>query len=307
MSESPNPITAGFRAVRRNLAVVLVEILWRWSFAIVAFLALFLAGMILLGPLNVGDTWESAWRTQDVRLMGLLILNIVIQLGTKALVAVIVVPIMLALLWIIPAALGRRITVRRLRSDPPPLGFRAMLALQGLRAFVTWFSFVLLIAAVVGGIYLATRGSRPDLFLFYETVAPSTLLVAVFWLVTNWYLTVATLFGQEGQSFYRAWRQGRQAVRLQRSDFAGTGFVFLLFRLAVLLVALAICGLTSSMRGSSPQAYFALVAIVTLAYCAVGDFLYLARMAAYLALAAAHKDAAGPTLVEFPDGQTSTL
>jgi hypothetical protein len=37
--------------------------------------------------------------------------------------------------------------------------------------------------------------------------------------------------------------------------------------------------------------------IVSLAYFAVADFLYMARMAAYLALAAAHVDPAGPKLV----------
>jgi hypothetical protein len=37
--------------------------------------------------------------------------------------------------------------------------------------------------------------------------------------------------------------------------------------------------------------------IVSLAYFAVADFLYMARMAAYLALAAAHVEPAGPKLV----------
>jgi hypothetical protein len=37
--------------------------------------------------------------------------------------------------------------------------------------------------------------------------------------------------------------------------------------------------------------------VISLAYFAVADFLYMARMAAYLALAAAHVDPAGPILV----------
>jgi hypothetical protein len=51
------------------------------------------------------------------------------------------------------------------------------------------------------------------------------------------------------------------------------------------------------MAGSSPQSYFTLLMIVSIAYLAVADFLYMARMAAYLALAAAHVDPAGPKLV----------
>jgi hypothetical protein len=114
----------------------------------------------------------------------------------------------------------------------------------------------------------------------------------------NWYLSLAAFFGREEQSFRSAVRQARQTVRLQRSDFAGTGFVFLLFRTMILLIAVAICGLTSGMEGTAPQSYFVLLVVVSLAYCAIADFLYMARMAAYLALAAAHVDpAAGPTLV----------
>jgi hypothetical protein len=51
------------------------------------------------------------------------------------------------------------------------------------------------------------------------------------------------------------------------------------------------------MVGSSPQGYFTLLIIVSLAYFAIADFLYMARMAAYLALAAAHVDPAGPKLM----------
>ncbi|HEX3156277.1 MAG TPA: hypothetical protein VHV32_16740, partial [Candidatus Angelobacter sp.] len=113
----------------------------------------------------------------------------------------------------------------------------------------------------------------------------------------NWYLSLAVFFGREGQGFRGALRQARQSIRQQRSDFAGTGLVFLLFRTIILLIAVAICGLASGMEGSAPQSYFVLLMVVSLAYCAIADYLYMARMAAYLALAAAHGDTAGPKLV----------
>jgi hypothetical protein len=50
--------------------------------------------------------------------------------------------------------------------------------------------------------------------------------------------------------------------------------------------------------------------IISLAYFAVADFFYMARMAAYLALAAAHGDPAGPKLVatsSLPLEKTSPL
>jgi hypothetical protein len=299
MSKPPNPITQGLRAVTRDPAIFLVEILWRWSFAILACLLVAGVGVMLLGPLHVGHAWDTAWRSRDPQRMGQLVLAVLLLLGMKAIViAAIAVPLSIALLWGIFSALGRFVTVKRLRTGLTSLRFRSIFALQLLRAFIGWLCLVLLFAAMFGEALIATRGPQPDLLLYYLMVLPSVVVISSFWLTVNWYLSLAAIFGREGQSFRGALRQARQTVRQQRSDFAGTGFVFLLFRVVVLLIATAICGLTSGMVGSSPQSYFTLLIIVSLAYFAIADFLYMARMAAYLALAAAHVDpAAGPTLV----------
>jgi len=299
MSKPPNPITQGLRAVTRDPAIFLVEILWRWSFAILACLLVAGVGVMLLGPLHVGHAWDTAWRSRDPQRMGQLVFAVLLLLGMKVIViAAIAVPLTIALLWGIFSALGRFVTVNRLRVGLTSLRFRTILALQLLRGFIGWLSLVLLFAAMFGEALIASRGPQPDLLLYYLMVLPSVVLIGSFWLTVNWYLSLAAIFGREGQSFRGALRQARQTVSQQRSDFAGTGFVFLLFRVVALLIATAICGLTSGMVGSSPQGYFTLLIIVSLAYFAIADFLYVARMAAYLALAAAHADpAAGPTLV----------
>jgi hypothetical protein len=299
MSKMPNPITQGLRAVTRDPAIFLVEILWRWSFAILACLLVAGVGMMLLAPLHVGHAWDIAWGSRDPQRMGQLIFAVLLLLGVKVIVAAaFAVPLIIALLWSILSALGRFVTVKRLRVGLTSLRFRSIFALQLLRAFVGWFSVVLLFAATFGEALIATRGPQPDLLLYYLMVMPSVVVIGAFWLTLNWYLSLAAIFGREGQGFRGALRQARHAIRRQRSDFAGTGFVFLLFRLVLLLIATAICGLTSGMVGSSPQSYFVLLMVVSLAYFAIADFLYMSRMAAYLALAAAHIDpAAGPTLV----------
>ena len=299
MSKTPNPITQGLRAVMRDPAIYMVEILWRWSFAILACLLVVGVGLTLLGPLHVGPVWDNAWRSRDPQRMSQVVLGVVLILGVKVIItAAIAVPLAIALLWGILSALGRFVTVKRLRSGLTSLRFRTILALQLLRGFVGWFSLVLLFAATFGEALIASRGPKPDLLLYYLMMLPSVILISAFWLTVNWYLSLAAIFGREGQSFRGAFRQARQTVRLQRSDVAGTGFVFLLFRIVILLIATAICGLTSGMAGTAPQSYFVLLIVVSLAYFAVADFLYMARMAAYLALAAAYVDpAAGPKLV----------
>jgi hypothetical protein len=310
-TKPPNPITQGLSSIVRDPVIFLIEILWRWSFALLACLLVFAVGLMLLGPLPIGDSWNTAWRSHDPTRIGGMVFIILSLLGMKAVVAAIAVPILIALLWSVLSALGRTITINRLRAGVTSLRFRSMMALQLLRAFLAWFSAVLLLAAIVGEALIATRGPKPDLALYYLMVMPSVLLIGSLWLVFNWYLSLAAVFGREGQSFWEAFRQTRQTIRLQRSDFAGTGFVFLLFRAAVLLVGVAICGLTSRMAGSAPQTYFTLVMIVSLAYFAIADFLYMSRLAAYLALAAAHVEPGGPKLVtpasKLPAENPSTL
>lgn len=298
MSKPPNPITQGLRAVTRDPAIFLVEILWRWSFAVLACMLVSGVGMMLLGPLHVGKAWDTAWGSHDPQRMGQLLVAIVLLLGIKVIaIAMIGIPLAIALIWSILSALGRFVTVKRLRSGLTSLRFRTVFALQLLRGLVSWFALILLLATTLGEALIATRGTQPDLVLYYLMVMPSVVLIGVSWLIFNWYLSLAAIFGREGQSFRGAFRQARQTVRQQRSDFAGTGFVFLLFRTVILLIALAVCGLTSGMAGTAPQSYFVLLMVVSLAYFAVADFLYMARMAAYLALAAAHVDPAGPKLV----------
>jgi hypothetical protein len=298
MSRPPNPITQGLRIVTRDPAIFLVEILWRWSFAVLACLLVVAIGLTLLGPLHIGNHWDTAWRSRDLQRMGQVVLAVLLLLGVKVIMTVaIAVPLAIAFLWSVLSALGRFVTLKRLRAGLTSLRFRSILTLQLLRGFVGWLSLVLLFAATFGEALIASRGPKPDLLLYYLMMLPSVILISAFWLTLNWYLSLAAIFGREGQSFRGAFRQACHTVRLQRSDFAGTGFVFILFRTVALLIATAICGLTSGMAGSSAQGYFVLLMIVSLAYFAVADFLYMARMAAYLALAAAHVDPAGPKLV----------
>ena len=298
MSKPPNPITQGLRAVMRDPAIFLVEILWRWSFAVLACLLVAGVGMMLLGPLHVGKAWDSAWGSRDPQRMGQLLVAIFLLLGVKVIaITVIGIPLAIALIWAILSALGRFVTVKRLRAGLTSLRLRTVLGLQLLRGLVSWFALILLLAATLGEAFIATRGTQPDLLLYYLMVMPSVVLIGACWLIVNWYLSLAAIFGREGQSFRGAVRQARQTVRRQRSDFAGTGFVFLLLRTVILLIAVAICGLASGMAGAAPQSYFVLLVVVSLAYFAVADFFYMARMAACLALAAAHVDPAGPKLV----------
>src|SRR5262249_7447405 len=305
MTQPPNPIQQGFRAVRRDPAVFLLEILWRWSFAAAAVLVLFCAVLLLLDRGHT-DSLVRAVETRDPRMIGTSLLFTWLLLGIKAIVAVIAMPLVIALVWILFSAPTRRIIVRRLRPETPGLAPDAMFRLQAARAFAAWFAYLLVIGAMAWAIHFATNGSRTDPTVFYSWAAPSIALIAVLWLALNWYLSVAAVFGREGQNFRDAFRHARQVVRRQRSDFAGTSFVFLLLRLLLLAIVLSICGLASGMVATTPEGYAALVLALALTFFVVSDFFYAARMAAFLALAAAGEQADAPPPASAPPQMTTS-
>jgi len=300
MTKPPNPVTTGMCAVLRDPAIFLLEILWRWTFASLAFLVLLATGAVLLGPLPNMQQLPAVMNSHDPQMIGFFWAAVAMQLGRKLIVTAIIVPVAIILVWSLLSALGRHVTVKRLRAGEPTLRFRSILALHLLRGFFLWICTILLLAAVVGEILIATKSSSPNLGLFYIMLTPSILIIGIFWLAANWYLTLATIFGRPGQSFRGAFREVRQTVARQRSDFAGTGFVFLIMKIVLLLIVLAILGLTSQMVGTSPQSYFTLAAVVTTVYFVASDFLYIARLATYLALAATQLEPGKPELMTSP-------
>jgi len=284
----------GLRAARRDPALFLLEILWRWSFTAIALFLVSCAAFLLLNREQMNSLGQAVI-SKDPRMVGLSLFWTWLLLGKKAIAAVVAVPFVIAFVWTWLAAPVRRIIVSRLRAAPP-LRFRPMLALQMLRAFAFWVAYLLLAGAVALAIHFASQ-RKSDPSTFYGVAAPSVVLIGLIWLGLNWYLTMTAIFGQKDQSFLAAFRQARQTVQRQRSDFAGTAFVFFLFRLVVLLVAVAICGLNSRMVGAEPRTYVILLVVVLLLYSVISCFLYIARVAAYLALAAEYVEPGGPKLL----------
>ncbi len=84
MTKPPNPITQGLRTVSRDPLIFMLEILWRWSFALLVCLLLFGVGAMLLGPLPIGDSWAAAWHSQDPRRIGQVALMAGFNAGEQA-------------------------------------------------------------------------------------------------------------------------------------------------------------------------------------------------------------------------------
>ncbi len=265
----------------RDPALWLTEIAWRWCFGASAFLLLLFPTLSLLGSISVSQADAAAWRSNDPTLMAQALASMLVDSGPRMLrVAAWVLPA-ITFLWIVLGAAGRSATVDRMGSGT--ISFRTVLALQCSRALVFWLAVAALIAAIVFDARVANRGPQPDLFLYYALAFWAVLLIGGSWAVTNWYLSLAPICSlRSGAGFLQATRQAVRVAKAQRGDLGGISLVFGLLRLVALAIAFVLCILPSGFMGTAPRAYTAWVVAVSLVYFAVADFLFLARMAAYI-------------------------
>jgi hypothetical protein len=281
MTKLPNPINESFRAVLRDPALLLIEVVWRWSFGAMALLFLLLPTLSLLGSIKITDVDLAGWRSNDPTRMAEALVNILAESGSAILrVAAWVLPAV-TLLWVVIGAAGRAATIGRMGKGSPRLG--SVLALHCARALVGWLAATGLVAAIWFDANVSTRGAQTDVFLYYALVFWSFVLIGGAWAVTNWYLSLAPLCALNTDAGFLAstWKAVRLA-RKQSGDLGGISLIVMLYRLVALAIAFVLCALPSSLMGTWPRTYAAWVVAVSLAYFVIADFLYLARMVAYL-------------------------
>jgi hypothetical protein len=278
-----NPLTYGFRAIRRDRALVFVEILWRWCFGAMAFAILFGATLTLLGSVTITQSDASALRSHDPLLMAQSLLHTLVGLRSEHGNATALVLLAVTILWIALGAMGRAHTLNRLSGGGARL--RSIIALHGLRALFLWLAVIALVEALAWDARVAGHGRTSDVFLYSALSVWSAILIGALWLVVNWHLSLAaTCCAKHAGGFVRGIRQALGLVRSHSADLAGVSLVFAVLRLIVVALAFVLWMLPSRMIATSPQAYFAWVVLVTLGYSVAADFLYIARMAAHLAV-----------------------
>jgi hypothetical protein len=276
-----NPLTYGFGAIRRDPALLLIEILWRWCFGAMALL-LFLGFLAMQpGSTATGDT--SGWSSHDPLLIAQAFLHLLIGLGGRPLQVALALLLVATILWTLLGAAGRTFTLSRLEGSV--VSFRSILALQGLRAVFVWLAGATLARTIVLDARLAARGAKPDVFLYSALAIWSVILIVALWGIVNWNLSLAAVCcAKNAGGFGRSIRQALALDRSHSGDLLGVSLVFTVWRLIVMAVAFVLWFLPSGKMGTAPRAYFAWFVTATLAYFAASDLLYLARMAGYLAI-----------------------
>ena len=277
-----SPIRAGFSAVNRDPVITAIEIAWRWTFGLIATILLALGTRAFLAGLKVSEGDEQALHGHDPTMIAAALMHILQQSGVLrsffAILAAIAIPS--AIVWIIAGTLGRAATLKRLMPSST-LNVKAILGLNIARAallfasILAWYLWMVLCALVT-----VTR-DEPNYPLYLLLSMLAFPVIAIVWGILNWVLSLAPLMAtRENAGAVQVFRDTVRLARAHRSQFASVSTWLGLPRLAAMVVALMVAVVVLIATDSLMIGSIALT-IITLAYCALADYLYVVRLAAY--------------------------
>jgi hypothetical protein len=244
-------------------------------------------------PVTDGDLWLL--RTRQPILIAQAVGNIVRGSGIRLVHAFIVLALALTLGWILVAALARAAIIRALldyfreRNQSPERKIHGrngpLLGLNFLRAAVT-------LAAIVGcfaGFTLSGMVSPQD-----DATPVATLLVAMMvsalvwlaWSMVSWLLSLAAIFAvADGRDTFGAIAAAVDFLRRHSGPVFAVGTWFGLAHGVAFVLASVAAAVPLGLAAVVPwwMTVAGLVAI-TLVYSAIADFLYIGRLAAYVAV-----------------------
>ncbi len=301
-----SPTVEGFCTILRQPSLGLAEIAWRWSFGAAAALLAAVAFLEYLDTLTVTRGDLLLLRTRQPALISSVIQHALRGSGLRMVAAIIVLSLALLVGWIVIAALARAATIDALldyfRRQSQASGSNveenlsrdwslgSLVGLNFLRAGVTLAATVGFVAAVIlGGVVSHAGNSVPALALLITMAV--ALLVWLVWSMMNWFLSLAPIFVvRDGRDIFASIAAAIDLCRNHAGAVFAAGTWFGLTHVGVFFVATTVVAFPLGLAGVLPRGVvLGGVVLVTLLYFAIADFLYMGRLAAYVAM------------VEFPD------
>ena len=289
--DDPSPSRSGFAAAWHKPRLLAAEIAWRWGFGASALAIAAAAGLRLLAatPVTPGDA--AAFRGHDSMLMALATLHIWQHLRLPLLRILLITVPAITLLWIVLVSLGRAVTLPRLMKVHRDFRPGSLFAVNALRAVWMLAALAACFFSVALASLTAARFSpdpyRPNLPLYFLLVLVLLPIVLMAWSTFNWLLSLAPIFCvRDGVRALDAITEARCAVAGHRKAFSAVSFLYGVLRLFVLLVYVGAATTAASLAAQvlDMSAAWAIVILFSLIYFVVADFLYVARLAAYLAI-----------------------
>jgi hypothetical protein len=309
-----SPTLEGFSAMLRQPSFGMAEIAWRWSFGLAAAFLLIFSFVQYLDTLPVTARDAFFLRTGQPTLVSQALARIFQGSTPRLILAALILVPAIALAWVILGALGRAATLKALvryfreESASNVSGGTPVRSLIGLN----FFRLSTTLAAIVGclgAVVLASAASSPrdaapgSVFLIFLTVL---MLVGLAWTTVNWFLSLSAVFVvSEGQDTFGALSSAVNLCRTRTGSVFSAGTWFGLAHLAAFFLASSVVVFPLALTGFLPAGVvLGGVLLVTLLYFAVADFLYIGRLAAYVAIVELPVPVDQSVSVQFPTPTT---
>jgi hypothetical protein len=317
-----SPTIEGFRGAFRRPSLTFAEIAWRWTVGAVAW-GLFLFSFVeYLGSLPVTNGDEALLRTRQPLLVGRAFAHILRGSLNRAGLAALLAALALSLLWIIAASVGRGASVRSLldyfrrgvasnvsTETHPSTDPRLLPSLIGIN--------FLRIALTIAGLFafggaallvrLALPRAHPESGLAFVLFLPLAGLICIVWPMLNWLLSLACMFAvRDGDDVLSAISAAVTFSR-ERSGpvFAVSIWTGLAHLTAFSVATTAVSFPIAFVRVVPTRLVIACVILVMLAYFAVVDWLYMARLGGYVCIAEMPESLAESAPLPTPPPRTS--
>jgi hypothetical protein len=298
-----SPTLEGFRVMLRLPSFGLAEIAWRWSLGAGAglLLAFSLVEYFDTLPVTRGDL--VLLRSSQPSLVSQAIAHIFRNSGFRVVETAIVLAMTAAFAWVVIGTLARAATIKSLiayfrenfgtsdiaaaqPSNPPARSnLTSLFGLNCFRVAVT-------VAATVGcfaAFLLAAAATSPEhpapgsAFLIFLTVI---MLVWLAWSTVSWLLSLAAVFAvTRGEDTFGSIAAAVELCRIRAGSIFAAGTWFGLAHVTAFVVASSVVAFPLAFAEVLPAGVvLGGVLLVSLLYFAVADFLYMGRLAAYVAM-----------------------
>jgi len=287
-----SPFRDGFAALWHEPALFAAELTWRWCFGLAAWGLAIISLALFLDSLKISAGDEILFGTLQPYLLVGVVRHIFRGSLNRFLGEQTVLLFGLTLLWAFAATAGRAATLRRLvamfSADEEPRTmsrqFTSVLVLNLLRAMWTQISLMAVIVSLMVGILMShqQRAALAALWLGFGIG-----LSWAFGVMLNWFFGLAPLFCiRNGAGAAEALAQSVDFSSRQAGRLFGLGIAFGMLRLVWAGTMFLAFFAPLRLAHHVARGWIALLmAIVALVYFAGTDFLYLARLGAYVALA----------------------
>jgi hypothetical protein len=305
-----SPTMEGFRAAFRRPLLSFAEITWRWVVGATATAMFFFGLFEYLSTLPVTRGEMLFLRTRQPYLVAQAILHILRGGLSRALLSLLMAGLLITLVWAVAGSLGRIATLRGIieyfrgrfadstsvespASQPrrsteasgAPKHFSALMLLNLLRAALTLGAMLGVVGVVVlAGLVSPDTHPRPGwAFLVFLPIAG---LVWLFWSVLNWLLSLAAVFVvRDGDNALAAMAAGLALFRERTTAVLAVSSWVGVAHLVVFVAATTVVSVPLGFLPLVPwRAALLAMVLITLAYFAVADWLYMARLAGYVCI-----------------------